>query len=224
MLTKIEDEMKKLLFFALCTLQSCYLLAQIPYFAGTPNKDKLYSYTSLKVRPGENMQETYTTFQYGIGSGFASGLDLYTGIGAAYMGALLRYGLKIDKYFNIGGQVTPSFDLNNSMKFSYVTAALYMNGAITKDNRLFWCNTWWGINKDIANTISQYAYLGYLFTIKNGDAITPMLGTIYSWKFDQDADVALGFYYTHKRWNFYLWGNDYLKKNPRLVAGVDFTF
>ena len=161
MLTKIEDEMKKLLFFALCTLQSCYLLAQIPYFAGTPNKDKLYSYTSLKVRPGENMQETYTTFQYGIGSGFASGLDLYTGIGAAYMGALLRYGLKIDKYFNIGGQVTPSFDLNNSMKFSYVTAALYMNGAITKDNRLFWCgNTWWGINKDIANTISQYAYLG----------------------------------------------------------------
>ena len=109
--------MKKLLFFALCTLQSCYLLAQIPYFAGTPNKDKLYSYTSLKVRPGENMQETYTTFQYGIGSGFASGLDLYTGIGAAYMGALLRYGLKIDKYFNIGGQVTPSFDLNNSMKF-----------------------------------------------------------------------------------------------------------
>jgi len=30
-------------------------------------------------------------------------------------------------------------------------------------------------------------------------------------------------YYTLKQWNFYLWGNDFLKSHPRIVIGIDFA-
>ena len=210
-------------------------VAQIPYFAGTVGDGKLYGYTSVKVRPGINHQETYTTFQYGLGSHFAAGLDLYT-LGAqppqpatsptssAYWGTLIRYGLTVSKWFNIGAEATSSFNLNDNFKFSYLTSALYLNGAITANQRLFWCsNTWWGVNKGSSNTFRNYEYLGYTIPLRHGQALTPMAGAIHSWKFDEDTDVAAGFYYTLKNWNFYLWGNDFLKSHPRLVVGIDFA-
>lgn len=198
--------------------------AQIPYFAGTVGDGKLYGYTSVKARPGINVQETYSTFQYGIGMEWAAGMDLYTGVGSAYWGANIRYGHKFNKWIGIGGEVTPSFNLNDNFKYSYTTAAMYMNGAITKDGNLFWCsNTWWGINKDADNTITNYEYLGYAFNLKNGYAITPMVGAIHSWKFDQDVDLAAGFYYTIKNWNIYLWGNDFFMDHPRIIVGIDFV-
>ncbi len=216
--------MRRLVFAILAFLIGTQIFAQVPYFAGTVGSNKLYGYTSLKFRPGINAQETYTTFQYGIGSSFATGLDLYTGPGSAYMGVLVRYGAKISPYFNIGAQATPSLDLNNSMSFDYATVALYMNGNITNDGKLFWCsNTWWGINRRSANTYSQWTFLGYSFSFKNGHGITPMIGEIHSWKFDQPLDMAVGFYYSIRNWNFYLWGNDFFSKNPRLVLGVDFA-
>ena len=130
---------------------------------------------------------------------FATGVDLYTGSGCAYWGGLLRYGLNISKWYNIGAEVTSSFDLNNSFKFSYLTSALYMNDAITNNGSLFWCsNTWWVVNKGADNTFSNYEYLGYTIQLKRGYAITPMVGAIHSWKFDQDADVTAVFYYTFK--------------------------
>ena len=121
--------------------------AQIPYYAGTVGDGKLYGYTSLKARPGINHQETYTTFQYGLGDHFATGIDLYTGPDCAYWGALVRYGVKPSKWFNVGAEVISSFNLNDSFKFSYLTSGLYLNGAITGDEHLFWCtNTWWVVN------------------------------------------------------------------------------
>ena len=109
----------------------------------TVGDGKLYGYTSMKARPGINHQETYSTFQYGLGDHWATGVDLYTGPECAYWGALVRYGMTISKWYNIGAEITPSFNLNDSFKFSYLTSALYMNGAITKDGCLFWCsNTW----------------------------------------------------------------------------------
>ena len=30
-------------------------------------------------------------------------------------------------------------------------------------------------------------------------------------------------YYTLKQWNFYLWGNDFLKSHPRIIIGIDFA-
>ena len=198
--------------------------AQVPYFSGTVGNGKLYGYTSLKFRPGINNQETYTCFQYGLGDYAATGVDLYTGLNSAYAGVLVRGGYKVNQWFGIGGQLTPSFDLNNSMRFSYLTAAIYMNGSITSDGNLFWCsNTWFGINKGADDTISQWTYLGYSIPTYKNQSITPMVGAIHSWKFDQDADLAIGAYYSIGKWNIYLWGNDFFNNNPRVVVGIDFT-
>jgi hypothetical protein len=185
----------------------------------------LYGYTSLKVRPGINAQETYSCLQYGIGNSVAVGTDLYTGVGSAYWGFLVRYGAKISPWFGIGGQFTPSFDLNDNFKYSYITGAIYMNGQLTQDGKLFWCsNTWLGFNKVADDTFINWEYLGYSFSLKNGHSITPMVGAIHSWKFDQDVDIAAGMYYSIKQWNIYLWGNDLIKDNPRIVVGIDFAF
>ena len=198
--------------------------AQVPYFSGTVGDGKLYGYTSLKFRPSINNQETYTCFQYGLGDYAATGVDIYTGLNSAYAGILVRGGYKVNQWFGIGGQLTPSFDLNNSMKFSYLTAALYMNGNITNDGNLFWCsNTWLGVNRGTDNTLSQWSYLGYSIPTCKNQSITPMVGAIHSWKFDQDADLAVGAYYTIGKWNIYLWGNDFFKEHPRIVIGIDFT-
>lgn len=197
--------------------------AQVPYFAGTPGDGNLYGYSSLKFRPGVNNQETYTCFQYGVGNHVATGVDLYTGLNSAYAGVLVRGGYKVSKWFGIGAQVTPSFDLNNSMKFSYMTAGLYMNGIITNDGNLFWCcNTWLGVNAGADETISQWSYLGYTIPTCKNQSITPMVGAIHSWKFDQELDPAVGAYYTIGKWNLYIWGNDFFKENPRIVFGIDF--
>ena len=210
--------------FIVFTTMTKPVSAQVPYFAGTVGNGKLYGYTSLKMRPGINAQETYTTFQYGIGDYTAAGLDFYTSNGSNYAGYLFRVGKKFNKWLGLGGQITPSFDLSDNFHFSYLTAALYMNGCITKDGSLFWCsNTWWGVNDGAANTLTNWEYLGYCIPTGKSQSITPMVGLIHSWKFDQDADIAIGFYYTIKNWNIYLWGNDFLKDHPRMVVGVDFA-
>ena len=98
-----------------------------------------------------------------------------------------------------------------------------MNGQITKDGKLFWCsNTWFGLNKGADNTYTNWEYLGYTFKAGK-NSITPMIGAIHSWKFDQDVDLAAGLYYSIGKFNLYLWGNDFFKDNPRIVAGVDFA-
>lgn len=215
---------KTIISFILCCLGVAAMNAQVPYFAGTAGDGNLYSYTSLKTRPGHNAQETYTCFQYGIGNQVATGIDLYTGGGAAYWGALVRWGKQINPYFGIGAQVTPSFNLNDNFEYSYTTAALYMNGNITKDGKLFWCsNTWWGINRGSDNTISNWEFLGYTFNLKKS-SITPMVGLEHDWKFENKADMLAGFYYSIGNWNFYVWGSDLFsaKNDPRVVIGVDF--
>lgn len=197
--------------------------AQIPYFSGTAGDGKIYGYTSVKFRPGMNAQETYTTFQYGVTDYVALGSDLYTGAGQTYWGFLLRGGYKVNKRYGIGLQVTPSFDLNDGFKYSYLTIGLYQNGAITLNGNLFWvANTWAGFNKGGDNTWNQWWYLGYYIGFKNYGGITPMVGCLHDWNFEKKADFAIGCYYTYKKWNFYLWGNDILKDNPRIVIGFDF--
>ncbi len=217
-------DMKKNVLVIICLFIFKCLAAQIPYFSATVGNNRLYGYTSIKFRPGINAQETYTTFQYGIGDYFATGMDLSTAKGTSCFGLLLRYGTKLSPYIGIGAQVTPSLDLNDNMSLKYVTSALYLNGNITRNGNLFWAaNTWWVINRNSKATISQYLYLGYNICFKNGQSITPMLGEIHSWKFDQDMDIAAGFYYTIRNWNIYLWGNNFLLSHPRVIIGVDFT-
>lgn len=216
--------MKRLVLIIGVLLSVVAINAQIPYFATTVGHNRLYGYTSLKVRPGINAQETYTTFQYGIGEIFATGLDLYTDINSSYMGYLIRIGIPLNQWFNVGVQFTPTFSLNKNMRFEYMTSALYMNGNILNNGKLFWCsNTWYGIKRYNENTISQYAYLGSSIVLPKNQSITPMLGALYSWKFDEDMDMAIGAFWSISKFNIYLWVNDILKSNPRFVIGVDFV-
>jgi hypothetical protein len=217
--------MKKLLLLIAAITIATSVSAQVPYFAGTAGDANLYGYTSLKVRPGINYQETYTTFQYGIGNRFATGLDLYTGPGSSYIGYLVRANAVTNKWFNLGFQATPSFNLNGSHKFSYFTGAIYMNGSITNDGNLFWVsNTWWGVNNGSRNSIDQWWYLGYYFDFKDKGGITPMAGVLHDWRFENQASIAVGAYYTYKKFNFYLWSDKLNQKNPRIIIGVDFKF
>lgn len=156
--------MKRFLLLLLLAFAMWELQAQIPYFASTAGDGKLYGYTSLKLRPGINTQETYTTFQYGIGNSVALGTDIYTGVGSNYMGFLARYGVSLSKWFNVGAQFTPSFNLSHNFEFGYLTSALYLNGNISRDGSWFWCaNTWWGVNSgsNVKNTIDQWLYVGH---------------------------------------------------------------
>ena len=217
--------MKRIVLFTiLLSLLSIKTVAQIPYYAGTVGEGRLYGYSSLKARPGINRQETYTTFQYGLGDHFATGIDLYTGLDCAFWGALIRYGLPVSKWFNVGAEVIPSFNLNDSFKFAYLTSALYLNGAITADGRLFWyTNTWWVVNDGADDAYSNYEYVGYTIPLKGKKSITAMAGAVHSWKFDKDIEPAAGVYYSFSKWNLYLWGHDFLNSHPRFVIGLDFT-
>ena len=195
--------MRKLLGILLGLLFTHQAIAQIPYFAGTVGDGLLYGYSSVKFRPGINHQETYSTFQYGIGNEFATGIDLYTGPDCAYWGGLLRYGHKFSQWLNIGGEMMSSFDLNNSFQFAYLTSGLYMNGALSSDGRLFWCtNSWWVANKDADDTWSNYEYLGYAFKLKNGHSLTPMVGAIHRQELDH---VFLGKRLPEKSSTFSSW-------------------
>ena len=99
-----------------------------------------------------------------------------------------------------------------------------MNGQITKNGKLFWCsNTWLGFNNGADNTYTNWEYLGYTYNLKNGYSITPMIGAIHSWKFNQAIDFAVGAYNSIGKFNIYFWGNDFFKANPKIVTGIDFT-
>ena len=73
-------------------------------------------------------------------------------------------------------------------------------------------------------SVSQYWYLCRHFNFENGNSITPMLGFLHSWEFDEDLNVAAGFYYSYKLINLYLWGDRFFEDNPRLNIGLEFAF
>ena len=83
------------------------------------------------------------------------------------MGYLFRVGYKFNQWIGIGAQITPSMNLSDNYRFSYLTSALYLNGAITQNGSFFWCSKIWrGINKNSTNTITNWKYIGYTIPIK----------------------------------------------------------
>lgn len=210
-----------------CALLSLIMdgFAQVPYFASTPGNNNLYGYISVKFRPRTNAQESYTTLQYGIGQCFAIGADITTSVSNAYFGISARFGYMISKYFNIGIQVTPSFNLSDGFGFGYLSTALYMNGSIAFNDRLFWvANTWYTHNCNSSYSIEQWAYLGYNINLTENNSITPLIGVIYSWQFNDKPDLSIGAYWTHNNYNFYLWLDDAFRQFQRIVIGIDFKF
>jgi len=219
-----ESEMRKIILVLTSLFLSVIAVkAQVPYFSSTAGDGNLYGYTSVKFRPGQNAQETYTAFQYGIGNYSAVGADLYTHGGQVYWGVIARGGYNVSKWYGLGMQATPSFDLNDDFKFSYVTIGVYQNGSLTPDGNLFWCsNTWATINRNGGNSWNQWWYLGYIFKFDKKGSVTPMVGCLHDWEFRNKANLAVGLYYSYKKWNFYVWSNDLCESNPRVVIGVDF--
>lgn len=216
--------MKRLLLFVCTVFGVISIQAQIPNFGTTVGNQKLYGYTSMKCRPNSNVWETYSTLQYGITDYVQIGADLYTGLNSGYVGYVIRTGYKFSDYFKLGAQITPSFDLNNNHSFGYLTSALYMNGQITKDGKFFWVSdTWIESTGSTLSSAKQWTYLGYTANCGK-NSITPMLGVINSWKFDQPIDLSFGAYYTFRNINFYLWTNDILTSNPRFIIGAEFSF
>lgn len=218
--------MKKIVFMALMLALSISAFSQVPNFGTTVGDQKLYGYSAMKYRADADTWETYATLQYGIGNHLQTGVDLYTGGGNTYVGYIVRSGTKVNDYFKIGAQLTPSFDLNDRHKFSYLTSALYINGNISKDGKWFYVtNTWFENDKHKLTSAKQWSYVGHTFDLPgNGNSITPMVGAIHSWKFDQDVDLAMGCYYSHKNINLYAWANDILTKQPRFVLAIEFAF
>ena len=201
------------------------IMAQVPYYGATVGKEHFFGYHSLKVRPGINNQRTYTTLQYGVSETFSIGTDLTTGPGEKFIGYYARTGKNFSKWFSAGVQMTPTFDLDNSHKFGYLNTGIFMNGDLNAEGTLFWTsNTWYVINDGAPNTLDQYWYLAGKFKLTENSSIWPHLGVVHSWFFDQDPDLAAGFFYVYKQYSFYLWGNDFFKQYPRLTIAVDFTF
>jgi len=218
--------MKKRFFLLLLIVIPLFVQAQIPNFGTTVGDHNLYGYSSLKYQAKIHNWETYSTLQYGIGRFFQCGVDLSTNNGSSYLGYVVRSGIDISKYFKIGIQLTPSFDLAQNHKFSYTTSAVYINGDITKEGRLFYVtDLWLENNTNGMFTSSQWTYLGYRFNInQKGDRITPLIGAIHSWKFDKAVDLSMGCYFTHKNISLYAWANNILTEKPRFVLAIEFSF
>ena len=217
---------RKYIFLCALFMKALGVFAQIPNFGTTVGEQRLYGYSSLKYRANVDKWETYSTLQYGLGNHFQTGLDLYTNGNESYIGYIVRGGTKITDYLKVGAQLTPSFSLHDNHKFGYLTSALYINGNLTKDGKWFYVtDTWLENDKNRLTSAKQWSYIGHTFDLSGKDnGITPMVGVIHSWKFDQDVDLSMGFYYTHKNINLYAWGNDILTKQPRFVVAVEFAF
>lgn len=224
--------MKNILLSIIVLFVAIAAKAQVPNFGTTAGDQKLYGYSSMKYRVNAEKNgmpdwQTYSTLQYGFTDYLNLGVDLYTGGANAYIGYVVRGGYKFSKYYSLGAQLTPSFSLGDNHKFGYLTSAIYMNGDITKDGRLFWVtDTWLENDKDKLTSAMQWTYLGYTCPLgKSGNnSITPMGGIIHSWKFDQNPDLSLGFYFTHKNINLYAWANDIVTNHPRFILAVEFKF
>uniref|UniRef100_UPI00402915F8 hypothetical protein n=1 Tax=Alloprevotella sp. TaxID=1872471 RepID=UPI00402915F8 len=180
----------------------------------------------MKYRAKTKTWETYSTLQYGVTDYMNVGADLYYNGSDSYIGYTFRTGKKFSPYFSVGAQFTPSFNLGENHKFAYMTEALYMNGNITRDGRMFWVtNTWLEQANHELSSAKQWTYLGYTCPLGNkGNSITPMAGIIHDWKFESDVDLSFGAYYSHKNINVYAWTNDILTDHPRFVLAVEFKF
>lgn len=216
--------MKKYLLFTICIINIVGIKAQVPYFGATVGEGKVFGYTSLKFRPGINSMESYTTMQFGVNNYFSLGTDISANSSTTNNGFYARVGYTQSKWFSIGTQITPYFDLKDNFKYNNTSIGLFMNGNITPNGRLFWTsNTWATLTKEGKDPFNQWWYLGGNININENNSIVPMLGIIHSLRFDSDMDIAAGFYYVYKKYSFYLWGNDFFKNHPRITLAIDFT-
>lgn len=225
-LINLKNKMKRLLLSLLVICAGCVTtMAQVPYFGATVGEGNVFGYTSVKVRPGQNAMEDYTTLQFGVTDWFSIGTDIYASKETVDHGLYARVGWKWNQWISAGSQVCYQSNLRDNYLFSNVNAGIFLNGDILENGCLFWTsNTWLTFYQDGNCTYKQWWYLGSNIHINKSQSLVPMIGLIHSWKFEQPADLAIGAYYVYKKYSFYLWGNDFLADHPRLTIALDFTF
>lgn len=217
--------MKKIVLIFLLSFMAISIHAQVPYFGATVGEGKVFGYSSLKFRPGQNAMETYTTLQFGITDYFSLGTDIYANNGTVDHGLYARIGKIWSKWFSAGVQAAYQSNLRDNYRFSNVNVGVFLNGNILSNGHLFWTsNTWLTFNQNGHHSYNQWWYLGGNIKLNEYNSLVPMVGLIHSWKFDQPADLAIGAYYVYKKYSFYIWGNDFFTDYPRLTLAVDFTF
>ena len=219
-----HNRLLKPILAALMLLGCGALHAQVPFYAAAPGDGVLFGYHSLKFRPANGYNESFTTFQYGIGK-TAVGLELYTCPTGVYSGYTFRAGFYKSNYFNIGFQTSPTFSMSDHHKFSYITSGLYVHGAFEPTGRFYWLsNTLWTVHADKMADIEHWLYLGAKFPLSNGSLIHPMVGTIHSWRFDSNPDLALGCSWAVGHYEFFLWSSNYFRDAVRVVFGIAFVY
>ena len=82
--------MRKIFSLLVLMFLTITLSAQVPYFGATVGEGKVFGYTSLKFRPGQNAIEDYTTLQFGITDYFSVGTDIYANNGVVDHGLYAR--------------------------------------------------------------------------------------------------------------------------------------
>lgn len=220
----IPSKLLKAILTALLSLGCAVCFSQVPFYAPAPGDGRLFGYHSLKFRPSVNYNESFTTFQYGIGKS-AVGLELYTCPTGAYSGYTFRAGLYESNGFNLGIQTSPTFSLGDNHKFSYVTSGLYLHGAFDPEGRFYWLsNTLWTVHTDKMADIEHWLYLGAKFPLPDGSVLNPMAGTIHSWRLDSEPGLALGCSWAVGNYEFFLWSDNYLKDDFRIVFGIGFVY
>lgn len=221
--------MKKIILAITLAFVGVASFAQVPNFATTVGDGNIYGYSAVKFQPGINNMGTYSTLQYGVGSDFAFGADFATNT-SDYLGFVARFGHTFSPWFKTGIHVMPSFDLKNNFKYSYFTGAVYFQGQLTKDGKLFWLSNTWFTHQDKKLYVDEWFYLGYHFSFANGHGITPMVGALFPWTFDSDLNMAAGFYYSLPKFNLYLWADKFTTKiadgsvKPRFNLAIEFAF
>lgn len=217
--------MKKILLMAFVMLSSLTAFSQVPYWGATVGEGKVYGYTSLKFRPGINALQDYTTLQFGITDWFSLGTDLSVDKSTADHGIYARVGKKWNKWISTGTQVSYMSNLQDNYDFSNVNAGLLFNGFILPSGYLTWTsNTWMTFNHHGSNSYQHWLYLGSNIIFNKDNSLYPMVGIVHDWEFKEPVDLAVGAWYTHKNYSFYLWGNDFFKDHPRVTVAIDFTF
>ena len=211
-----------MIFIALLALN---IKAQVPYFGATVGRDKVFGYTSVKFRPGQNTMEDYTIIQFGVTDWLSLGTDLYTDKNTANHGLYARIGKVWNQWINTGTQVCWQSDLKDNYKYSNINVGFFLNGDILKNGLLFWTsNTWLTFNNGGNHMYKQWWYLGSNIKFNQSNSLVPMVGIIHSWEFDEDIDLAIGAYYVYKKYSFYIWGNDFFSSHPRGTVALDFSF
>lgn len=217
--------MKKTLLITLLTVVTMAVSAQIPYYADPLGKGTIYGYAEFGFHPGINAQEFSTYWQYGCTDWLDAGFDYSLAEEYSSMAVTAKFGYMFSKWFGASAMIQPWFAVNNNFQFDGLLTTVILQGSLTKNEKLYWLsNTALGWLNEYKGYNAQTWYLAYKFKFKNEDTLSPMIGVVHNWKFDEDAAPTAGLYYTHKRLGVYLWGGDLLASFPRFGIALDVTF